>query len=223
MPSGVRTEPCTSRRHRAAIASSPTTDRNPHAFREAVEAHDLDALVGTLAPDVVLHSPVTFRSYTGREAVGTLLRLIAETFEDMRYTDELHGPDGVEVLVFRARVGDRKIEGVDMLRTGADGLIADRAPTRRGGTRRPRSRPPSTDLGRRVDAVAPGQAGEREGRGPCWRASAVPARLQRAVGVPNRRFPTVPAVAGPTRRAPLERSRRRSHLGHRARAAAGRV
>lgn len=102
-----------------------TLDCSPHAFRAAVEARDLDALVGTLAPDVVLHSPVTFRPYTGREAVGTLLRLIAETFEDMRYTDELRGPDGVEVLVFRARVGDREIEGVDILRPGADGLIAD--------------------------------------------------------------------------------------------------
>jgi hypothetical protein len=94
-------------------------------FRAAVEARDLDALAGTLAPDVVLHSPVTFRPYTGCEAVGKLLCLIAETFEDMRYTDELRGRDGVEVLVFHARVGDREIEGVDILRPGPDGLIAD--------------------------------------------------------------------------------------------------
>lgn len=99
--------------------------RSPHAFRAAVEAHDFDALVATLAPDVVLHSPVTFRPYTGREKVATLLGLIAETFEGMRYTDELGRPDGVAVLVFRARVGDREIEGVDILRSGADGLVAD--------------------------------------------------------------------------------------------------
>jgi hypothetical protein len=96
-----------------------------HPFRAAVEAGDLDAVVATLAPDVVLHSPVTFRPYTGRAAVGTLLRLIAETFEDMRYTDELRGPGGVDVLLFRARVGAREIEGVDILRAGAGGLIAD--------------------------------------------------------------------------------------------------
>jgi hypothetical protein len=100
-------------------------DPRHSAFRKAVEAHDLEALAGTLAPVVVLHSPVTFRPYSGREAVGTLLRLIAETFEDMRYTDEFRGADGAEVLVFRARVGDREIEGVDILRSGADGLIAD--------------------------------------------------------------------------------------------------
>ena len=96
-----------------------------HAFRMAVEAHDLDALTATLAPDVVLHSPVTFHPYAGRETVGTLLRLIAGTFEDFRYTDELQRADGVQALVFRARVGDRDLEGLDLLRLGADGLVAD--------------------------------------------------------------------------------------------------
>jgi SnoaL-like domain len=101
-------------------AMSPT-----HSFRAAVEAHDLDALTATLAPDVVLHSPVTFHPYAGRETVGTLLGLIAGTFEDLRYTDEFQSPDGVQALVFRTRVGDRELEGLDLLRLGADGLIAD--------------------------------------------------------------------------------------------------
>ena len=43
----------------------------------------------------------------------------------MRYTDDLQSPDGVQALVFRARVGDREIEGVDLLRLGHDGLIAN--------------------------------------------------------------------------------------------------
>lgn len=98
----------------------------PHsAFRSAVEAHDLDALAATLAPDVVLHSPVTFHPYAGRETVSALLRLLAETFEDFRYTDELHGADGTQTLVFRTRVGERELEGVDVLRFGNTGLIAD--------------------------------------------------------------------------------------------------
>jgi SnoaL-like protein len=96
-----------------------------HAFRAAVEAHDLDALAETLAPDVVLHSPVTYRPYAGRETVVALLRLIAAAFEDFRYTDEFQNADGVHALVFRARVGDRELEGVDLLRLDADGLVAD--------------------------------------------------------------------------------------------------
>jgi hypothetical protein len=41
------------------------------------------------------------------------------------YTDELQSVEGTHALVFRARVGDRELEGVDLLRTGADGLVVD--------------------------------------------------------------------------------------------------
>jgi hypothetical protein len=99
--------------------------QSAHSFRAAAEAQDLDALVELLAEDVVLHSPVTYRRYTGCETVGILLRLIGDTFEDLHYTDQLEGPDDVHALVFRARVGDRELEGVDLLRLDADGLIAD--------------------------------------------------------------------------------------------------
>jgi hypothetical protein len=99
--------------------------QSAQSFRAAAEAHDLATLGELLAEDVVLHSPVTFRPYTGRETVGTLLGLIADTFEDLHYTDQLRGPDDVHALVFRARVGDRELEGVDLLRLDADGLIVD--------------------------------------------------------------------------------------------------
>jgi hypothetical protein len=98
---------------------------NPQLFRVAAETHDIDALVATLASDVVLHSPVTFHPYVGREAVGGVLRLVAEAFEDWRCTAELHGPGGIVAFAFRTRVGHRELEGVDLLRFGADGLVAD--------------------------------------------------------------------------------------------------
>lgn len=95
-----------------------------HRFRQAVESADIDAAIACLAPGVVFHSPVTFKPYDGREAVGGLLRVVFETFEDFRYTDELAG-EGTHALVFRARVGEKEVEGLDLLREGDDGLIAD--------------------------------------------------------------------------------------------------
>jgi hypothetical protein len=97
------------------------------AFRAAVEAQDIDAALATLSPDVVFHSPAVFHEYRGVATVGGLLRLVAETFEDFRYTDELAGTAEapVHALIFRARVGGRELEGMDLLRTGSDGLIAD--------------------------------------------------------------------------------------------------
>src|SRR5205807_9740975 len=81
-------------------------------------------MVSLLAPDVVFRSPVVFRQYDGRDAVGVVLRAVLEVFEDFRYTDELSGPS-LHGLVFRARVGNRELEGIDLLRTTEDGTIAD--------------------------------------------------------------------------------------------------
>jgi hypothetical protein len=92
-------------------------------FRNAVETQDLDAMVEALADDVVFHSPVTFKPFEGREAVGMLLGVVFRTFEDFRYTDELDG-DEIKALVFKARVGDKEIEGLDLLRFDSQGKIA---------------------------------------------------------------------------------------------------
>lgn len=97
----------------------------PHRFRAAVEAGDLDGMVGLLAEDVVLWSPVAFAPFEGREVVGRLLAVLMDVFEDFRYTDELTGEDGVHALVFRARIGDREVEGLDLLRSRSDGSIGD--------------------------------------------------------------------------------------------------
>jgi limonene-1,2-epoxide hydrolase len=95
------------------------------AFRKAIESADLDAAIACLSPRVVLHSPVTFKPFVGREAVAALFAILFKTFEDFRYIDEFRGDDGSAVLHFMTRVGDREVEGIDMIRSGADGLIED--------------------------------------------------------------------------------------------------
>jgi len=95
-----------------------------HPFRAAVEAADMDAAVALLADDVVFRSPAVFKPYEGRETVATILRTVFGVFEDFRYTDELAGDDA-HGLVFEARVGDRSLQGIDLLRTDADGRIAE--------------------------------------------------------------------------------------------------
>ena len=94
----------------------------PHPFRAAVEAHDLDALSACLAEDVVLNSPVAFKPFEGRAAASQVLAFVAATFEDFRYVDEL-AEDGRTALIFRARVGDKEVQGLDLVHTDDDGLI----------------------------------------------------------------------------------------------------
>ena len=95
-----------------------------HPFRAAVEAGDLDAAVALLSEDVVFRSPVVFKPYRGRAAVGALLAAVARVFEDFSYLREIGAPDARDhALVFQARVGDRQIEGCDFLHADENGSI----------------------------------------------------------------------------------------------------
>ena len=94
------------------------------AFKAAVEARDFDAAIALLADDVVFRSPAVFKPYEGREAVAVLLRAVSETLEDFEYSDVFDGED-VHGLWFHARVGDRRLDGVDLLRFDADGRIRE--------------------------------------------------------------------------------------------------
>ena len=85
------------------------------AFRAAVERKDVDAAVALFAPDVIFHSPVVHKPYAGREALHVILSAVMTVFEDFRYTGSYAGDTG-HVLEFACRVGDRELQGVDILR-----------------------------------------------------------------------------------------------------------
>jgi hypothetical protein len=93
-----------------------------HPFGAAIEAGDDDAALATLAPNVVFRSPAVHKPYQGREVVVALLTIVARTFQSFRYTNEWR--DGsTTILFFEANVGNRDLQGVDILEEGADGLI----------------------------------------------------------------------------------------------------
>jgi hypothetical protein len=56
--------------------------------------------------------------------VGQVLTHVAATLEDFAYTDELAGENSV-CLRFKARVGDRELEGIDFLELDDDGKVAE--------------------------------------------------------------------------------------------------
>lgn len=94
----------------------------PHPFRLAVEAKDLEAGLALLHDEVVFRSPAVHHPYRGKADVAHLLRHAAETLEGLTYVDELHGEHSVG-LVFTARTGDRDVEGLDHLTLDEDGRI----------------------------------------------------------------------------------------------------
>ena len=94
------------------------------SFKAAVQSWDHDAMEAALAPEVTFNSPAVFKPYEGREATMVVLEAVSRVFEDFRYLDSFEGEDG-EVLLFAARVGDRELNGIDMLRFDDDGRVRE--------------------------------------------------------------------------------------------------
>lgn len=94
-------------------------------FVDAVHAEDPEALIAALSPDVRFLSPVVFSPYEGRELVGPILTEGAmRVLEDFEYVHRLER-DRVATLIFRARVGDREVDGLDLLTFDDEGLVAE--------------------------------------------------------------------------------------------------
>jgi hypothetical protein len=95
-----------------------------HPFRAAVEAQDHEAIAALMAEDVVFRSPVVFKPYQGRDQLAMLLLAVSRVFEDFHYEREIGAQDGRDhALVFRARIGEREVQGCDFLHTDQEGLI----------------------------------------------------------------------------------------------------
>jgi len=94
------------------------------AFRDKALAKDFSGLEDVFSEDVVFRSPLVFKPYEGREALAMLLGAVVQVFEDFRYVDQVETGD-TAVLVFEARVGDRDLQGVDILRFDDEGKVRE--------------------------------------------------------------------------------------------------
>jgi hypothetical protein len=103
----------------------PTDSHGHSPFRAAVERKDASRLGEVLAADVHFRSPVVFAPYEGRDTVAALLQVVGGILlPALRYRWQVREGDR-EVLCFTSRVGERDVEGVDLLRYDDDGLVAE--------------------------------------------------------------------------------------------------
>jgi hypothetical protein len=96
----------------------------PHPFRRAAENEDVEALAATLREDVILHSPVLFEGYEGRQMVAAVMTQVAAILEDFTYTGEL-AEGNLVVLRFEAKVANRQLDGIDYLELDEDGKVTE--------------------------------------------------------------------------------------------------
>ena len=95
----------------AAATTSPVSTAIA-AFRTAAERGDADAVAELLAPDVVLHSPLTARvRFEGKDEVAALHRDIFAVLENLQTTEPLSLHD-TRSFSFRACVRGVELEAV---------------------------------------------------------------------------------------------------------------
>jgi hypothetical protein len=98
---------------------------DPHPYRQAYEARDLDRLASLLSDDVVLHSAiVTDKGFEGRGPVGTFLGIVVDMFEDNRFTHEF-GDEHSHVLVADAQVLGKPVKTTTLLELDGKGKIRE--------------------------------------------------------------------------------------------------
>jgi len=95
-------------------------------WHQMIAAGDLSRLPELLHPQAVFRSPMAFTPYESAAAVNLILNTVVRVFEDFAYHRELASTDGTDVVLeFSARVGDRQLKGIDMIRFDETGLITD--------------------------------------------------------------------------------------------------
>jgi hypothetical protein len=95
-------------------------------WHQMVASGDLSALPPLLHPEVTFRSPMAFKPCAGAKVVNLILSTVIGVFEDFAYHRELATDDGLNaVLEFSARVGDKQLKGIDLVRFDAQGLIVD--------------------------------------------------------------------------------------------------
>ncbi|MGQ7957342.1 nuclear transport factor 2 family protein [Pseudomonas sp. SP16.1] len=104
----------------------PAAAASLQRWHQFIAAKDLSALPELLHPDAVFRSPMAFKPYEGAPAVNLILNTVLEVFEDFAYHRELATADGLSVVLeFSARVGERQLKGIDMIRFDETGRIVE--------------------------------------------------------------------------------------------------
>jgi hypothetical protein len=108
-----------------AVADTPSRSGQPLALRSALEGRDLDAVIESMSPNVVLRSPITtgFR-FTGREQIRALYKAVFDGLQDFAVMEEV-GDGPQRVLVIAGHIGDQEFEEIQLLSLDADGFVCE--------------------------------------------------------------------------------------------------
>ena len=105
-------------------APHPAAQAGLEDWHRIVTERDWDQLPALLVDDVTYHNPAQFEPYRGKDALVGILRLVFSIFADFDYRRTFGREDGY-ALEFRARVGEDRLFGVDLVRFNEAGKMTD--------------------------------------------------------------------------------------------------
>jgi len=104
----------------------PAVARSLDTWHHMVASRDLSNLLSIVHPDAVFRSPMANTAYTSAPALMLALSTVIQVFEDFTYHRQLATDDGLNiVLEFSARVGDKRLKGIDLVRFNEAGQITE--------------------------------------------------------------------------------------------------
>ncbi len=105
---------------------APAVAQSLATWHAMVAKRDLSALASIVHPDAVFRSPMAIHPYQPAAALILALSTVINVFEDFTYHRQLASDDGLNVVLeFSARVGDKQLKGIDLVRFNADGQIVE--------------------------------------------------------------------------------------------------
>ena len=110
----------------ALTGLQPNAQRTLKVWHNALTTGDTSALPDITSDQIVFRSPAVFTPFAGKQAFVFIIATVAGIFEDFRYHRQFATDDGASaVLEFEARIDDRSLKGIDMIRFDEDGLICE--------------------------------------------------------------------------------------------------
>lgn len=97
---------------------------NVQTLADDLASKERDRYSRWFAEGMRLYTPLHEEPVTGREAACQILSVVFSLFDNFRYPDVIAGRE-THALFFRTEVSGIPLEGIDYIRTNADGQVTD--------------------------------------------------------------------------------------------------
>ncbi len=98
------------------------SQENLDRWHQVVANKDMALLRELLDENVEFHSPTVWQPKKGRDITQYILKMVIDIFQDFEYQREWIDGENL-ALEFSARVDDKKVKGIDLIRWNDQGKI----------------------------------------------------------------------------------------------------